>query len=200
MEKRFPEIKHKRFLKRVPFIRFRYHKLLILLLSIAGAYYIFSNGQFDGFLESIRSSWYFGTLLAGMMFSFGFTTPFSVGYFLTLNSPNILVHGIIGGFGALISDLLIFHIVRLSFMDEFEMLENTRPMKFLSRIINRSIGKKIMNYLKFSIAGIIIASPLPDELGITMLAGLTKIRSSVLSLISIVMNTIGIMVILWIGS
>ena len=48
----------------------------------------------------------------------------------------------------------------------------------------------------YAVAGLIIASPLPDEAGIILLAGLTKIKASILAPISLAMNTLGILILL----
>jgi uncharacterized membrane protein YdjX (TVP38/TMEM64 family) len=48
----------------------------------------------------------------------------------------------------------------------------------------------------YAFAGILIASPLPDEAGVIMLAGLTKIKTWALAIISIILNTIGILIML----
>ena len=49
------------------------------------------------------------------------------------------------------------------------------------------------------VAGFIIASPLPDEIGVTMIAASKSISAKVFSVISYVLNTAGIFVILMIG-
>ncbi|PIU22301.1 MAG: hypothetical protein COT14_01790, partial [Candidatus Diapherotrites archaeon CG08_land_8_20_14_0_20_30_16] len=58
---------------------------------------------------------------------------------------------------------------------------------------------KFVKYLMLGFAGLIIASPLPDELGITILAMSRNISEFSFVLISYVLNTFGIFVILGIG-
>ena len=48
----------------------------------------------------------------------------------------------------------------------------------------------------YAFVGILIASPLPDEIGVIMLAGLTKINFKILAIISFILNTLGILIIL----
>ena len=83
-------------------------------------------------------------------------------------------------------------------MKEFESLKNTRIFKSIIIEIEKDINKKIRNYLLYIFMGIVIASPLPDEIGVTMLAGLTKIKQKYLILISFILNTIGIFLIIYI--
>jgi len=52
------------------------------------------------------------------------------------------------------------------------------------------------SFFLYIIAAILIASPLPDEAGITILAGLTKIKAYAVAIISIILNTIGILILL----
>jgi hypothetical protein len=102
---------------------------------------------------------------------------------------------VIGGLGALIGDLFIFN-VKFSFKDEFLILERTLVLKEVNYLIKTTLGKKIKMYLLYVFAGIIIASPLPDESGILMLAGLSHIKLKVLALISFIFNTLGILIML----
>lgn len=175
---------------------FDYPKLTLLVIAIITAYFIFSNPKVDVFVLSLNNLGYLGVFIAGIFFAFGFTAPLSAGFFITLNPENILLAGILGGIGAMISDLLIFKFIRFSFMDEFQRLEHTKTMRKLSNLIEKTLGHKIRIYFMYAFAGILIASPLPDEAGVIMLAGLTKIRAKILALISFILNTLGILILL----
>jgi uncharacterized membrane protein YdjX (TVP38/TMEM64 family) len=190
--------KEKERIKRVlkPIIGFKYPKLAGLLLAIILAYAIFSNSAVQDFVLSLEAKGYIGAFIAGMFFTFGFTSPFSAGFFIILNPENIWLAGIIGGFGAMLTDLVIFKFIRFSFMDEFKRLEKTNIMKRISGLIESTIGHKIKVYLLYAFAGILIASPLPDEAGVIILAGLTKIKPKALAMICFICNTIGIIILL----
>lgn len=177
-------------------IRIRYPKISLLAAAIISAYILFGNQSVEQYVSGLGVLGYLGVFIAGMMFAFGFTAPFAVGFFIILNPQNIWLAGVIGGMGALISDLAIFRMIRFSFMDEFKKLENTKLMKSAGRLIERSLGHKIKLYLMYSFAGILIASPLPDEAGVTLLSGLTKISATTLAIISFTLNTLGIILIL----
>lgn len=177
-------------------IRIRYPKISLLIIAIILSYIIFSNEKVSAFVSSLGDLSYLGVFAAGMLFTLGFTSPFSAGFFIVLNPPNIWLAGVIGGFGALLTDLLIFRFIRFSFMDEFVRLEKTRLFKKTINLIDGKISKKIKTYLLYTIAGIFIASPLPDEAGIMMLAGLTKIKQNIFAIVSFLLNTIGITILL----
>lgn len=176
--------------------KFKYPKLLLLIAFIVLSYFIFSDSNVQSFILSLGNLGYLGIFIAGMFFTFGFTTPFAIGFFVISNPDNIFLAALIGGLGALIFDLIIFKFVRFSLMDEFKRLEKTKPIKEVSFLIESNLSHKIRIYLLYAMAGVIIASPLPDELGILMLGGLTKIKISHLALISFLMNTIGVLILL----
>jgi uncharacterized membrane protein YdjX (TVP38/TMEM64 family) len=176
--------------------KFRYPKLALFILCIIFAYIIFRNPDVSNFIKSLGNLGYLGIFIAGMFFTFGFTTPFSVGFFISLNPSNIWLSGILGGLGALAGDLFIFKFVRMSFMDEFKRLENTKLLKEINHLIASHIKHKIKVYLLYIFAGILIASPLPDEAGVLVLAGFSHIKIKMFMLISFIFNTSGILIML----
>lgn len=175
---------------------FKYPKIVILILMIVLAYLVFRNPSIQQTISHLGNFGYLSIFIAGIFFAFGFTAPFSVGFFISLNPSNIWIAGIIGGLGALFADLLIFSTIRISFEREFKRLKNSKYFKKITGLINRNISHKIKIYLMYAFAGILIASPLPDEAGVTMLAGLTKISTRSLAIISLILNTLGIIILL----
>ena len=183
-------------IKRSILFGFRYPKTALLIITIIIACIIFKNPFINEFVGSLGNLSYFGVFIAGVLFAFGFTAPFAAGFFITLNPSNILAAGIVGGLGALLSDLFIFSFIRISFEDEFKRLGKTKLIKKTETSIERNFGKKLKNYLIYALAGFLIASPLPDELGVIMLAGLTKIKVDILAIISFILNTTGIIILM----
>ena len=176
--------------------KFRYPKIFALIIIIIFSYFIFSNSTVNNFINELHSLSYIGIFIAGMLFAFGFSAPFAVGFLITLNPSNIYLAAVIGGIGAVISDIFIFRYIRFSFKDEFNKLKDEKPIKFIKNITHKSLGLRLSNYLLFVLAGFAIASPLPDELGVIMLAGLTDIKEKVLFCMGFILNTIGIYIIL----
>lgn len=181
-------------------MKLKYPKIGAFILVTIMAYIIFKNAEIGYFLSGIDTLSSFGVFIAGMLYSFGLTSPFSTGFFLALHIENIFPIGIIGGIGAMFSDLFIFRFIRFSFKNELLMLKEEKIIKKIRKIVNELIPKKIRNFLLIIIAGILIASPLPDETGVIILAGFTKIKGKVMAIISFVLNTIGILILLKIGS
>lgn len=146
------------------------------------------------------SSWtfeLFGNFLAGIFLAFGFSAPFSVGFFIMAQPGNIFLASLIGGVGAVFADLTIFKIIRFSFRDEFNLLKKTEIVHKIKKIVSDNPHVLIKHYLLYIFAGIFIAFPLPDEVGISMLAGLTTIKQGVLAFISFILHTSFIFLILY---
>ncbi|MEM0372859.1 MAG: hypothetical protein QXO69_03425 [archaeon] len=184
----------------------KYPKTSILLFSLVLSYFFFSVFPAEGIIRHAGVVEELSAFVAGIMFAFGFTAPLAAGFFITLNPGNVLVAALFGGAGALLSDLVIFNVIRISFRKEMLKLNNDfKKDKLRNKILKNPLFKKltsqakwaitpkIKSYLLYAFAGIAIASPLPDELGIILLAGLTRIKQKKLAVISFALNTLGIL-------
>ena len=177
---------------------YKYTKLTLLLLSTILAYYLFSNDSVVDVINHLDGLSYLGVLIAGLLFAFGFTTPFAIGFFITYSPENIILAALIGGFGAFLTDSLIFKIIKISFMDEFKSLR--KNFKIRSHWHYKFFKSKTRLYITYVLVGIILASPLPDEVGVSLLSGFTKVKFWVFALLSFLMNSIGIFIMLYLAS
>lgn len=167
---------------------FKYPKLSGFVLAVIIAYVMFSNPNVSKFIANLGELGYLGAFIAGIFYTFGFSSPFSAGFFIDLNPSNVVLAGILGGLGAFSGDMFIFRFAKKYFREEFEMLGKNKIIK--------SIGKRMSNFVLYIFAAILIASPLPDEAGITMLAGISKIKFYLIASMSIIFNTLGIFILL----
>jgi hypothetical protein len=92
-----------------------------------------------------------------------------------------------GGLGAMFGDLILFLFIRDRFADDLKKVFRPSSTKYLLK----SLHFGFMRWLSPVIGAIIIASPLPDEFGITLL-GMSKMKVIVLMPIAFVMNMLGI--------
>ncbi|HVY01523.1 MAG TPA: hypothetical protein VHA12_02050 [Candidatus Nanoarchaeia archaeon] len=175
--------------------KFKYPKIGLLIVCTVIAYLFFSHEIGKQFLSLLGLEGYFGSFIAGILFSFGFTTPFAIGAFAVMSPGNVYLASIIGGLGAMLADLTIFKIIKISFMPELRKLMKNKTFKLITEH-KIPFKTKIKNYFMYAFSGIIIASPLPDEIGITMLASISKINAFTLAIISFICNTLGILIIL----
>ena len=74
--------------------------------------------------------------------------------------------------------------------------EREKTIRFIKKIVKGHAPTRVKHYLLYIFAGLFIISPLPDEVGISMLAGLTTIKIRVLGIISFLLHTIGIFLLL----
>lgn len=182
-------------------MRYKYPKLTALASVIILAYIVFKQVDVVGNLFSgmggLNS---LGVFISGMLYSFGLTSPFSTGFFLTLHTNHIIATGIIGGIGAMISGLCVFKFIRFSFKGELMLLKEEKLFKKIRELTDKIIPRKIKRFLVIILGLILIASPLPDETGLMILAGATNIKSRFMAVISFILNTIGIIAVLKIGT
>lgn len=185
-------------------ISIRYPKLIILLLTFVLAYFIFQGRSLPFVEELLSDMGYFGTFLSGIMFAYGFTAAPATAIFLILGkTQNIFCSAIVGGAGALLGDYIIFRLLRTSFKDEIELLKkNIQKKKVIIKMnkgIRHAISARFRHILLVMVADLVIASPLPDEIGVSMLSLDSKISRKMFAAMSFLMNTLGILIILWIG-
>lgn len=177
--------------------KIQYPKLLLLLILIITAYILFRAHFFLEFAKVLNSHGYISIFLAGFLFSYGFTAPFAVGFFIELASEvNIFIAAPLAGIGALASDLMIFKFIRVTFQDEFDKFKFTWIFQKIKQLFDNNLNDKLKIYALWTFAGFLIASPLPDEFGVSLISGFTNINKKIFSAISYLLNTTGIFIIL----
>jgi hypothetical protein len=156
------------------------------------------QGFFDLLPELLNGHGYVSMFLGGLLFSFGFTTPFALAIFIEMaDFVDPFAGAVIAGFGAMCSDLLIFRWLRFSFMDEIHRLKGTILMRWIHKKMHHdSVPEQIRRYVSWSVAGIIIASPLPDELGVSLLSSVDEVKDRPFALFCFLMDTTGVLIVL----
>ncbi len=168
-----------------------YKNLFLFLLSIVLAVFILKSDFIKDYIYQLGKLEYLGALISGLFFTYGLTTAPSISVlYLISRDLNPIGVALFGALGALISDYLIFRFVKYSLSKEIKRLAD--KIKFHPHLKKSYI--KILKKIAPLIAGIIIASPLPDELAASIL-GSIKVDDREFVLISIVSNFIGILVI-----
>lgn len=169
---------------------------LILAISITVAVSLVGNADLSRFVRQSSGLTFVGAaLVAGFFFSSVLTSAIATASFLILGqNHNPLVVSAIGGVGAAIGDGLILKIIKNDVIADLEVL--TKPFAGRTKFIFQS---KILHKPLAILAAVIIASPLPDELGLTIL-GLIKFKPKHFYVLSFFLNTIGILTITAAGS
>ena len=169
----------------------------MLFLTIIIAILVFNNERIVS-PENFRIlENYLSSFTLGILYAYGFTASLATGSFLVVaDYQNIILTGIIAGMGALIGDLIIFRFIRKSFNKELNQLSKTKYLKKARSFFNRhSVLNKIVPLLAY----IIIASPLPDEIGVALAASYRDVTTKSFAITSYLLNTAGIFTILIIG-
>lgn len=169
------------------------HDLSIIALSIVLAFVMVRTNILSELLSSTNGYKFLGSFIAGFFFTSVFTTaPAIVTLGEIAKSDSIILVSIFGALGALLGDLIIFRFIRDRLSDHF--VELMKHERWWRRIYHLVFHLKYFRWLTFFIGGVIIASPFPDELGISLL-GLSKMKTKHFLPISFVFNFIGIMII-----
>ena len=176
--------------------RFR-HRLkrdvLIVLLSILTAIVLRESGFLSSAFLISGESEFIGAFIAGVLFTSLFTTPVAVALFVTLSPAiNLFAMALIGAAGAVLGDLAIFGLVRYTFREDVDYVMSVPRYKRFFAIFHRRMFRWIIPF----VGALIIASPLPDELGIGLM-GLSRLDTKKLIGISFTMNALGIALIGW---
>lgn len=176
--------------------KLKYPKLIFLVLTFVLAFLIYQKAQTLPFEEYLFSLGILGAFIAGMLFSYGFTAAPATALLLILaRQENLFLLWIVASVGAVLSDILIFKFIRLSFTDEISRLSKNKYF----RKIHATTHPFLKKYLLPALASFIIASPLPDEIGVALLAMTHSVSTRTFIIMSFILNSFGILVILLFG-
>lgn len=169
------------------------HDIIFLAIIIFIVIYLLEAGAFQVLFEQLKQFGLLGIVFSGLFFTSIFTTLPSLillGEFA--QTEHILTVAILGAFGAMIGDYILFHFVKSRIVEDFEYILNFSNRKRWKEIFKTKLFKFFVPFL----GALIIASPLPDELGITLM-GFSNMKSKKFLLVSFVFNGLGIFFILW---
>jgi len=168
---------------------------IFFILIGASIAIILSRLGFVDFIVDFIGNPIAASFFTGILFTSVFTVaPASVAFAHIGEYAPTLTVAIWGGFGAMCGDVILFFFIRDRFMDD--LMGSIRP-KVVKHILN-SFHLGFMKWLSPLLGAFIIASPFPDEFGLTLM-GLSKVRLAILLPIAIIMNTIGIYSIVWLS-
>lgn len=183
-------------------------------MSIILAILLFKSDIFYNVITFLSTYGPLSVFLGGVLFVCTFTVSFG---FLILSSltteiplPAIVLSA---GIGGVVGDLLIFRFVKNSLTDELSPLYlniSNKVRNFLRKIlphkkqsslfhIRNLVNSKYFGWTLPVLGALVIASPLPDEIGVSLI-GITKMQTYKFILLSFLCNTAGIFFILTVSS
>ena len=170
--------------------RFHFESIAFVISVLLVAYIFLSHPQLGIAIESIgQSDGPIPAFVAGFFYSISVTAPAAAATIFYLGKvQNIFFIAFIGAIGSLISDYLLFRFIR----------------KNASRTVHYLTGKlktksKNVKLLATIVACLIMASPLPDEIGVAILAAI-NVKLGRFLIYSFVLSFLGILTMAWLGS
>lgn len=170
----------------------RKHKnLILLILGVIAALILIQIPGFHELLLKLGNFGYLGAFIAGMLFTSTFTL--TIGAVILLNLAGSLPFFplvVISALGAVLCDFLIFKFVKNGVNEEIKPLYQE-----VEKLEKKAHLKKILHTKYFAwtlpvLGALVIVSPLPDELGVSLL-GISEIKILRFILISFCSHGVG---------
>jgi hypothetical protein len=128
----------------------------------------------------------------GVMYSSVFTVaPATIGLVrLAEGGTPLLLIAVVGGAGAMLGDLTLFKIIKIDFIDRIVGWLKRRHESTYRELF----ASPFFRFLFIVLGAIIIATPIPDEIGLALM-GIGDSKLKFVAVISFVFNTLGILAI-----
>ena len=169
----------------------------VVSIGILFAVFLAKTGKVEIMLDSFRINAILASLVGGLFFTSMFTAPTAtviLGELAQEMRQPLYMLAILGGIGAMIGDFIIFSFVRDRLSEDFHYLAHKSHIEKF----RRAFRTQAFRWTAVIIGSLIVASPLPDEIGLAIM-GVSKIKRSSFLLISFILNSVGIFVIGWIA-
>ncbi len=171
---------------------YKYKNLTFLFLSLLLALYLFRDETFHSYLLHLGNLGYIGAFIGGILFVSTFTVATATLILLVLSEGlNPIEIGLIAGAGAVIGDVLIFRFIKDNLTSEVKSLYAQVRGRHLTKVAH----SRYFSWTLPVIGALLIASPLPDEIGISLM-GISKMKFYNFLLLSFVLNSIGIFIVI----
>lgn len=168
----------------------RFLQIAVILVSIVIAILILRSDFVENTVSNLGNAGLIGIFVAGIFYAYSFTlAPALATLMLFTNSFNPLFISLFGALGATLGNYLLFHLIRDELPGEAEKLVEELEKE-------ESIILKKLKYhwiLPLAVA-IIFVSPLPDELGVSLL-GTAKFNPKKFILLVFFLHFIGLLAI-----
>ncbi len=166
--------------------------LFIIGFSIVVAILLIKSNAIITLINSTKEYAILASFISGIFYTSIFTVaPASAAIVEIVQKTDPFLIAFVGGFGALLGDYIIFKYIRDNISGYIAAIAK--------KIRRESILESKLFSWSFSLIGaFIVASPLPDEIGLAMM-GITKMKTAYFAPISYILNFIGILVLALIG-
>jgi hypothetical protein len=163
----------------------------ILIIGTAIGYWFIESGVIHSAIVQFSGAPIIASFFAGFFFTSIFTTaPAIAALFEICQQTPVALVALFGGLGSVCGDFIIFRYIQDDVSEDISFLFGKKKYTRLFHVFHTRLFEWSLPFL----GAIVIASPLPDELGLTLL-GFSKVKRGQFFLISFVFNSIGIVLI-----
>lgn len=165
----------------------KHKNLLLFIVGLLLAWFLGQNKEFHDFFIGLGGYGYFSAVLAGALFVSTFTMATGVLILTTLAaslSPIEII--LLGGVGAVLFDIFIFRFARKGIDQEIEPIYKQITGGHFKKLLHT----KYFGWTLPVLGTLIIMTPLPDELGVSLLS-MSKISTEKFIVISWISHTMG---------
>ncbi len=164
------------------------HDAALVVISIILAWVIGATGILPALLLKTNAYQIVGMLIAGFFFTSIFTTaPAIVALGQLAKVDSLWLTAFVGAIGAVLGDVLLFRFFREQVSKDVQYLAEVAHPQRLIHIFHLKLFRWVIPF----IGALIIASPLPDELGLALM-GLSKMKVANVVPLTFIFNIIGI--------
>ncbi len=169
-----------------------YKNTALLILSLILLFYFGRTDFIQNIIKTIGNLGYLGAFIMGIFFVSIFTVAPSIIVLYNLaDFLNPIYIALFAGTGAALGDYIIFRFLKDKVFQELNPIFNKIGGSFTKKLFLTPYFIWLLPFL----GAFIIASPLPDEAGISLM-GLSKIKNWQFLSIFFLLNTIGIFIII----
>ena len=168
-----------------------WRSVIILVFSVSLAVFLAKAGIFENILFASQGIKFLGNFVAGFFFTSVLTVgPAAVALGELAQANSIWLVALIGAAGAVIGDMILFRFVRDRITDDFIAIFKHTRFNHIRDIFKLAIFHWLLPVLGF----LLVASPLPDEIGLAMM-GVAKIKTGTFIALSFGANFFGIVLV-----
>jgi hypothetical protein len=170
----------------------RFKNTFLLILSLALFFYFADTAFVKNIISGIGDLGYLGAFITGIFFVSTFTVaPASVVLFYLAKELAPLEVALFAGLGGVVGDYVIFRFLKDRVFEELKPVF----MRLGGVRLSHLISTPFFAWSAPVLGAIIIASPLPDEIGVGLL-GISKLKNWQFLILSLVLNSLGILIII----
>jgi len=170
--------------------------LISLSISVFFAWLLISSGALSLLLASSDTGKIVESFIVGIFFTSAFTIApaaiFLAGLSETLSPWTV---ALVGALGAMCGDLILFLFIRDRLAGDIEALFSKKAVRHFLNSFHLGFWKWCAPLL----GALIIASPLPDEFGLSLL-GFSRTKVALLLPVAFLMNVIGILAVVGVAN